>query len=74
MPPVFIVAIFLHENDIEVPGVCVWHKSEGTKNLVKAGKAKLRTCTAEARKICWEIDPKNVTDSSLDLTQIDENR
>jgi len=44
-----------------------------TKNLVKAGKSNLRTCSA-ARKICWEIDSKNVTDSSLDSTQIDENR
>lgn len=74
MPPVLSERFFLHKNDIEVPGVCVWQKSEVTKNLVKARKANLRTCSAEARKICWEIDSKNVTDSPLDSTQIDENR
>jgi hypothetical protein len=59
---------------LRVPGVCVWQKSEVTKNLVNARKANLRTCSAEARKICWEIDSKNVIDSSVYSTQIDENR
>ena len=33
MPPVLSWRFFLHKNDIKVPGVCVWQKSEVTKNL-----------------------------------------
>jgi hypothetical protein len=66
MPPVLIVSDFSYTKMIlRSPEFGVWQKSEVTENLVKAGKANLRICSAEARKICWEIDSKNVTDSDI---------
>jgi hypothetical protein len=67
--------VFLPENCIEVITASVWHQSEVTETKapewgwVKNGSVEMR------RSRTWKKNrPKNVTDSSLDLMQIDENR